>query len=143
MMEGVVEVQDEIVDRLYELPPEKFIAAREEAAEAARRAGDRATATAIGKLRRPTVAAWLVNLLSRRAPDLLGELLALGDALRTAQHDLRGDEMRELSIQRRAAIGGLVRAGPRLPGGARRPGPGHPPPAGGGGLPPAPPAAPG
>jgi hypothetical protein len=114
MMGGVVEVPDDIVDRLYELPPEKFIAARDEAAEAARRAGDRATATAIGKLRRPTVAAWLVNLLARRAPDLVGELLSLGDALRSAQHDLRGDEMRELSIQRRAAIGGLVGKARRL-----------------------------
>jgi hypothetical protein len=114
MMEGVVEVPDEIVDRLYELPPEKFIAARDEAVEAARRAGDRATATAIGKLRRPTVAAWLVNLLARRAPDLVGELMALGDALRAAQHDLRGDELRELSTQRRAAIGGLVGQARRL-----------------------------
>src|SRR5436305_4587171 len=108
MMEGVVEVPDDILNELYQLPPERFIAARDDAVEAARRAGDRSTATAIGKLRRPTVGAWLVNLLARGAPDLLGELLALGDQLRRAQHDLRGDELRELSIQRRAAIGGLV-----------------------------------
>ena len=108
MMGGVVEVPDEIVDRLYELPPEKFIAARDDAVAEARRVGDRATATAIGRLRRPTVAAWLVNLLARRAPDLVGELFSLGEALRAAQHDLHGDRLRELSIQRRAAVGGLV-----------------------------------
>ena len=107
-------IPDDLLDRLYELPPEQFIAARDEAVAAARKAGDRATATAIGKLRRPTVAAWLVNLLARRQPDLLGELLALGDALRTAQHELRGDELRELSTQRRAAIGGLVAQARRL-----------------------------
>jgi len=114
MMEGVVEVPDEIVDRLYELPPEKFIAARDDAVAEARRVGDRATATAIGGLRRPTVAAWLVNLLARRAPDLVGELLSLGEALRRAQHDLHGDRLRELSVQRRAAIGGLVGRARRL-----------------------------
>lgn len=110
----MVEVPDEILDELYQLPPERFIAARDDAVEAARRAGDRATATAIGKLRRPTVGAWLVNLLAHQAPELLGDLLTLGDQLRRAQHDLRGDEMRELSGKRRAAIGGLVGQARRL-----------------------------
>ena len=99
---------DDLVARLYELPPEQFIAARDEAVAQARQADDRAAATAIGRLRRPTVAAWLVNLLARRRPELVAELLDLGRALRSAQHDLRGDELRELSVQRRAAVGQLV-----------------------------------
>jgi hypothetical protein len=98
----------DVLDQLYELPPERFIAARDEAVEAARRAGDRDTATAIAGLRRPTVAAWLVNLLARRRSDLLDELLELGEALRRAQRDLRGEELRELSTRRREAVGGLV-----------------------------------
>jgi hypothetical protein len=110
----MVEVPDDLLDRLYELPPERFIAARDEAVAAARKAGDRATATAIGKLRRPTVAAWLVNLLARQRADLVGELLTLGEQLRAAQHDLRGEELRELSGRRRAAIGGLVQQARRL-----------------------------
>jgi len=97
-------VPDDVLDELYTAPPDRFVAARDEAVTAARRAGDRRTAEAIGKLRKPTVAAWLVNLLARRRP----ELVALGDALRAAQHDLRGEQMRELSGQRRAAIGGLL-----------------------------------
>src|SRR2546430_16179668 len=103
MMEGVVEVSDEIVDRLYELPPEKFIAARDEAADAARRAGDRATATAIGKLRRPTVAAWLVNLLARRAPPPGREAPPPRAAPPPAQHRPPGGEPRGLGLPRRAA----------------------------------------
>ena len=101
-------VPDDVLDELYTAPPERFVAARDEAVPAARRARDRRTAEAIGKLRKPTVAAWLVNLLARRRPELVDELLALGDALRTAQHELRGEQMRELSGQRRAAIGGLL-----------------------------------
>jgi hypothetical protein len=99
---------DDLLDQLYTAPPERFIAVRDDAVAAARRVGDRSTAEAIGKLRKPTVAAWLVNLLARKRPELVGELLALGDALRTAQHDLRGEELRELSTRRRAAIGALV-----------------------------------
>src|SRR5436305_6166775 len=101
-------VPDDVLDELYTAPPERFVAARDEAVTAARRAGDRRGAEEIGKLRKPTVAAWLVNLVVRRRPDLIGELLALGDALRSAQHDLRGEELRELSGQRRTAIGELV-----------------------------------
>jgi hypothetical protein len=99
---------EELLDRLYTQPPDRFIPTRDEAVAAARRAGDRRGAEEIGKLRKPTVAAWLVNLVVRRRSDLIGELLALGDALRSAQHDLRGEELRELSGQRRTAIGELV-----------------------------------
>ena len=76
---------DEVVAQLYALPPEEFTAARGEAVAAARTAGDRDLAKQIGALRRPTVAAWLVNLLAHQRPDLIGDLLALGDAMRTAQ----------------------------------------------------------
>jgi hypothetical protein len=101
-------VSDDLLDELYTVPPERFIPARDEAVAAARRAGDRRAAEAIAKLRKPTVAAWLVNLLARKRPERVGELLALGEALRKAQHELRGEEMRELSTQRRAMIGELV-----------------------------------
>jgi hypothetical protein len=99
---------DQIGDRLYELPPEQFIAARDEAVAEARRAGDRGTADAIAGFRRPTVAAWLVNLLALRRPDLLDELYALGEALRRAQHELRGEQLRELSGKRRGVVGALT-----------------------------------
>jgi hypothetical protein len=110
----VADLPADVLDRLYELPPERFIAARDEAVEAARLAGDRGAASAIAALRRPTVAAWLVNLLARRRPELVAELLELGEALRRAQRDLRGDELRELSTRRRAAVGGLVAQARRL-----------------------------
>jgi hypothetical protein len=99
---------DQLADRLYALPPADFVPTRDEAAKAARSAGDRPRAAAIAKLRRPTVAAWLVNLLALRRPDELGELLALGAELRAAQHELRGPALRELASRRRAAVGALV-----------------------------------
>lgn len=94
---------------LYALPPDRFIAARDEAVAEARAAGDREAAARLGKLRRPTVAAWLVNLLAVHRPDEVGELLDLAGALREAQQQLRGDALRELSSRRREAVAGLVR----------------------------------
>jgi hypothetical protein len=95
---------------LYDLPPEEFVAARDEAVRRARSAGDRTLAAALGKLRRPTVGAWAVNRLARHRPELVDELLALGEQLRTAQRDLRGDDLRELSTRRRSIIDTLYRA---------------------------------
>lgn len=104
----MTEAFEEIADRLYELPPAKFVSARDEAVATARAAGDRGHARAIAALRRPTVAAWLVNLLVRHRAELVGDLLNLGTALRSAQHELHGPRLRELAGRRRAVIAELV-----------------------------------
>ncbi|TDB75724.1 hypothetical protein [Micromonospora sp. KC723] len=98
----------DVVQRLYRTPPEKFVAARDAAVAEARRAGDTADARRIARLRRPTVAAWLVNLLALERPDLVADLAQLAEALRTAQRDLKGPKLRELSAQRRAVVAALV-----------------------------------
>ncbi|WP_343044330.1 hypothetical protein [Micromonospora maritima] len=98
----------DVVRRLYATPPDRFVAARDAAVAEARQAGDPRTAREIGRLRRPTVAAWLVNLLAIRRPELVADLTQLAEALRAAQRDLRGGTLRELSAQRRAVVGALV-----------------------------------
>jgi len=100
---------DEVAARLYALPPEEFTAARDEAVRAARTAGDRELAKRIGGLRRPTIGAWLVNLLAHQRPDLIAELTALAADLRAAQRNLRGGELRELSVRRRELVTALTR----------------------------------
>ncbi|MCW3840150.1 hypothetical protein ONA70_08580 [Micromonospora yasonensis] len=96
------------VQRLYATPPDRFVAARDAAVADARRSGDPKAAREIGRLRRPTVAAWLVNLLAIRRPELVADLAQLAESLRTAQRELRGAKLRELSAQRRAVVGALV-----------------------------------
>ncbi|MFE9191456.1 hypothetical protein ACFYL6_17775 [Micromonospora sp. NPDC007208] len=98
----------ELVQQLYRTPPDRFVAARDAAVAEARRAGDPTTARQLARLRRPTVAAWLVNLLAIRRPELVADLVQLADALRVAQRELRGPRLRELSAQRRAVVGALV-----------------------------------
>ncbi|GGQ41264.1 hypothetical protein [Couchioplanes azureus] len=105
---------DELIRRLYEAPPDGFVAGRAAAVAAARKAGDKEAAKRLAALRKPTVAAWLVNLLALRRPELIDDLVELATALRQAQRSLRGDDLRELSQQRRQAVTALVRAAQQL-----------------------------
>ena len=104
----------DVADELYGAPPEEFVARRDEAARAAKRDGDKALADAIGRLRKPTTAAWVVNLVVRDDPSLADGLRALGDALREAQDQLDGSALRELGKQRRELVAALVARGRKL-----------------------------
>jgi hypothetical protein len=107
-------MRGDLGERLYSAPPDGFVAARDEAVAEAKAAGDTDAAREIAKLRKPTVAAWLVNLLAIQRPDLMGELVELSRALRAAQRDLKGAQLRELSAQRRQAVAGLVNEARKL-----------------------------
>ena len=71
--------------QLYAVPPEAFIARRKEMVAAAKADGAKEAAAEIGRLRRPSVAAWAVNTVVRAEPDVVGDLLALGSRMRAAQ----------------------------------------------------------
>lgn len=99
---------DDVADDLYGAPPDQFVARRDAAAKDARAAGDRDLAAEIAALRKPTVAAWLVNALLRDVPGLDEQLVTLGDSLREAERTLDGAGLRDLSRQRRALVTSLV-----------------------------------
>jgi hypothetical protein len=105
---------DAIADRLYGLHPDAFVPARDDAVAEARQEGDRDLARAIGRLRRPTRAAWLANLLARERPDQLDGLLALAGDLASAQRTLDGSALRALSAQRTRLVTAMARQGGRL-----------------------------
>ena len=94
---------------LYALPPAEFTAARAEQAKRARADKDRGLAHAVGRLRKPTVAAWAVNLMVRHHPHEVGGLLTLGSQLLEAQAALAGQELRELDRQRHQVMAAVVR----------------------------------
>lgn len=96
------------VAELYGAAPEGFTERRAELAAAARDAGDRAAAKAIGALRRPTRAAWVVNRLARTDPSAPGKLAELAGALRAAQEARHGPRLRELSAARGALVDALT-----------------------------------
>jgi hypothetical protein len=109
-----VPVSEDLIKGLYEGPPDGFVAGRAAAIADARRAGDKEAAKRYAALRKPTVAAWLVNLLALRRPELIDDLVDLSTALREAQRGLRGDQLRELSQQRRQVVAALVAAARQL-----------------------------
>jgi hypothetical protein len=93
---------------LYALMPEEFVAARDALAAQARADGDRDAAARIKALRRPTVVAWLANLLARERPDEVRELGRIGAALREATATLSGDDLKALSRQQQRLVSALV-----------------------------------
>lgn len=99
---------DTATDELYAGDAEDFIARRSEMAKQARSGGDRELAAAITALRKPSVAAWLVNLLAHEARQDISALLELGAALRHAQARLSAQELRELSRQRQQVVRALA-----------------------------------
>ncbi len=93
---------DAIAVELYALPPDDFTSARNARAATA----DRSLAARVKTLRKPTAAAWAVDLLARDGQ--LAEALELAGALREAQDDLDGAELARLSRQRRALVAALA-----------------------------------
>lgn len=94
---------------LYGLPLEQFTEQRNALARELRRQGQRDQATAMSKLRKPSVAAWAVNQLVRTQQRGVDALFSAGDALRKAQADVlagRGDaaSLRQQVAAERAAI---------------------------------------
>lgn len=100
---------DTVAESLYALAPADFIAARSEAVSQAKEAGAKEAAATIGKLPKPTVAAWLVNLLVREQHEQVEQFINLGSSLREAAESLDGDELRALNRQRRQIVLALVR----------------------------------
>jgi hypothetical protein len=96
------------VAELYGADPDAFTERRKALATAAREAGDREAAAAIGALRKPTRAAWLVNRLARAEPSAADRMAALAAELRAAEAAKDGPRLRELSAARGALIDGLV-----------------------------------
>jgi hypothetical protein len=108
-----VALEDEI-SRLYSLPLEDFTRERNEAARAARKAGRGDEAEKIGRLTKPSIAAWAVNQLARDQRREIDLLLDSGKRLLDAQRSsLEGQGRAEFDQARESldkAVAGLVAA---------------------------------
>lgn len=101
------------IDRLFELAPEDFTAARDRLAKDLKAGGDSEGAGTVKALRRPTLAAWTVNQVVRRDSAGADALLEAGDDLRKAQRralsGVSGGGLREATDQRRKAVRALLK----------------------------------
>ena len=87
-----------IAAKLYAESPADFISARDAQVKTA---DDRALATQIKALRKPSVAAWVVNLFAQERTAQLAEALRLAEELREAQADLDAATLAKLGRERR------------------------------------------
>ena len=103
---------DAVTEELYALDPADFVPARNELVKRLKKAGDKQLAAEVGKLRRPSPAAWAVNQLARRHRAELEDLVGKGEELRAAQdRALAGAEagdLRQAGRARRDAVARLV-----------------------------------
>ncbi|MCW2785335.1 MAG: hypothetical protein JWP74_1852 [Marmoricola sp.] len=94
-----------VADGLYAEPATTFTASRD---RAAKECGDKALAARIKALRKPSVAAWAVNLLVRREADQIEQVLGIAESLRAAAESMDGEELRSLTRQRRQLTAALT-----------------------------------
>ncbi|WP_422933233.1 hypothetical protein [Sinomonas sp. P47F7] len=103
-----------VATELYALPPSEFTSARNEKAKAARSAGESLVAKQIGRLPKPSAAAWAANLLARHRPEDVARVLDLGAELRIAQELLDSEAIRRLGPERQKLVTAIVREGRAL-----------------------------
>ncbi|MDQ1709374.1 MAG: hypothetical protein QOG49_759 [Frankiaceae bacterium] len=104
---------------MYRLTPDDFVTARDSLTRTLRAAGDKELSAQVKALRRPSVAAWLVNQLVRAHPADVDELLETGSALRDTQlavlgGQADGSQLQALTATRRQQIDALVAAARRI-----------------------------
>lgn len=99
----------EIADELYGLLPAEFTAARNAWARSLKDDTDTELAQRVALLRKPSPAAWGVNLLARERSEELAQLAKVGALMRQAQHDLDRVQLSELTSQRRRLVAALAR----------------------------------
>ncbi len=94
---------------LYGLAPSQFTAARDAKVSEARKAGHTELASSLKKLHKPSVGAWLANLLVRAQSRDIERLIDLGVDLRKPKHKLEGEQIRRVSKEKADAVSKLVR----------------------------------
>jgi len=109
---------EQAIDELYGADLEDFVAVRTRLAKELRDAGDRESADALAKLRKPSVAAWALNQLARRNRREVDLLLDAGHRLREAQAGALAGADREAFEQARKnerdAVAALTREADKL-----------------------------
>ncbi|MCD4524961.1 hypothetical protein [Nocardioides sp. cx-173] len=95
----------EVADELYALGLPDFTPTRDARAKALKGTD---LAGPVKALKKPSVAAWVVNLLVRREGEQVQRILEVGASLREAQASMSGDELRALTRQRRQVTAAIT-----------------------------------
>jgi hypothetical protein len=97
----------DIARQLYAVPLAEFTAARNARAKELRDT-DPELSHNVSALRKASPAAWAVNILVREREEQIGNLFAIGEAMRRAQEDLDRDSLTRTGKQRRDTVAALI-----------------------------------
>jgi hypothetical protein len=92
---AVVPELDEELDRLFELPPAEFTAARNDLVRRLKKANQGDAAERVQGLRKPTIPIWAINQVARHHPGEVEALTKASEELREAQQASISDGDRE------------------------------------------------
>ncbi|MBM0127801.1 hypothetical protein [Pimelobacter simplex] len=101
----------EIADELYALPLREFTPTRDARAKELK---GTPLAAQVKALRKPSTAAWVVDLLVRREAAQVDQVLSVGAALREAQQAMSAGELRALTKQRRQVTAAVTTQARRI-----------------------------
>jgi chromosome segregation ATPase len=106
------------LDELFATAPEGFVAAREALVRALKQTDRPDDASTVHALRRPTLAVWGINQMSRAEPDRVAELVAAGADVDDLQRGGSGtrDELRAAGRRRRELLDELTEVAAALAG---------------------------
>jgi hypothetical protein len=111
---------EDISEELYRLAPRDFTGVRDERVSEARISGNTKLAASLKRLHKPTVGAWLANLLAHERTEDLDHLIRLGAELRR-EHSADGERIRRVSKAKQDAIALLLREAKTMAGHLRQP----------------------
>jgi len=100
-----------IADDLYALTLAEFTPARDAKVKELKGTD---LAKEVKALKKPSLAGWVVNLLVRHEPEQVDQVLQVGAALREAQASMSGDDLRQLTRQRRQLTAAVTTQARRL-----------------------------
>ena len=104
----------EIADELYARGLADFTPARDARAKDLKAAKEGELAAKVKALKKPSLAAWVVNVLVRHETEQVEQVLQVGAALREAQAAMSADELRALTRQRRQLTAAVTTQARRL-----------------------------
>ena len=96
-------------EELYRLVPKQFTLARDAKVSEARKKGDSELAFSLKRLRKPSVGAWLANLLVHERTADVQRLIDLGVELRSPKRKLGREDIRRVSKEKSDAVSKLAR----------------------------------
>lgn len=107
------------LDEIYRERPGEFVTRRDALARELRSEGDRESAAAVKKLRRPSAAAWVINRISAEEPERTQDFVSASEKLadtqrRVLEGEAAGEELRTAAAGEREQIEAMVADARRL-----------------------------